>query len=103
MRKIAIITILLITIFSCNKPDKTAAFIAAQYWVEKRIPIEFGETEFPAADFRADDIKNGGYIIESYFTASGEKVEYRAKIRYKGTGGTGDHDSWTLESLEFLK
>lgn len=102
MKKLIIIPALLFALMSCNNPDKESAFIASKYWVEKRVPVEYGEVDFPFADFRADDIKNGEYIIESYFTCSIGKVEYRAKMKYKGEGSPADRNNWIIESIEFL-
>jgi len=102
MKKLFIIPVLLFAMMSCNNPDKESAFLASKYWVEKRVPAEYGEVTFPFADFRADDAKNGVYIIESHLNCAAGEIEYRAKMKYKGSGDPADHNNWMPESVEFI-
>lgn len=86
---------------SCNNPDENRAFIASKYWVEKLVPAQYGELDFPFGDYRYDDIKNGEYIIESYFNCKSGKITYRAKMKYNGEGSPSDYNNWELLKIDF--
>lgn len=106
MKKLIVLTslfILSISVGCQSKPDEVSAFIASTHWVEKFVPASYGELDFPFADYRFDDIKNNSYIIESYFDCNVGKVEYRAKMKYKGEGSTSDYTNWTMEDFQILE
>jgi hypothetical protein len=108
MKKILLLFSLLLLLSCNNKPSSTDAYIMNKQLVESHLSGKIFEIDFPFSDFRADDLKNGAFLIESSFEGKNDygvmvKVKYRSKLQYKGEGDNHDVQNWELLDFTVLE
>lgn len=108
MKKVLLLLSFLLLLSCNNEPSSTDAYIMNKQLVEAHLSGEVFEIDFPFSDFRFDDLKNGGFLIESSFEGKNKigvmmKVKYRTKLQYSGEGDNHDVQNWQLLDFTALE